>query len=133
VKLIIGNSLDARRLNTLIGLALAISLPLLCGFFAALMGSTSGEVAAALGGFIGGLIGGALAAFAAYVGIKTTLEGQAATDAERRAQEIAAIRLALHTEVGMIARVCLREFEDWQQILAQSGQKELRTARVCRR
>ena len=129
MKLIAGNSLDARRLNTLIWLALGISLPLLCGFFAALMGSKSGEVAAALGGFIGGLIGGALAAFAAYVGVKTTLEGEAASDAERRAQEIAAIRLALHTEVGMIALVCVREFEDWRRVLGNPGaQKDPRTA-----
>ncbi len=89
----------------------------------------AGEVSAALGSFIGGLIGGALAAYAAFVGVKTPLEGQAAGEAERRAQEIAAIRLALHTEVGMIALVCIREFEDWRA-LHSGAQKDPRTARL---
>jgi hypothetical protein len=135
MKLITGNSLDAQRLNTLVGLSLWIGVPLLCAFFAALMGSWAarswGEVSGALGSFIGGLIGGALAAYAAYLGVKTTLEGQAARDAERRAQELAAIRLALHTEVGMIALVCVRELEDWLRVLHSPGvQKDPRTARL---
>jgi len=84
-----------------------------------------GEVAAALGG----LIGGAIAALAAFVGVKTTLEGQAASDAERRDRAIAAVRLALHTEVGMIALVCIKEFEDWRD-LRSGAQKDPRTARL---
>jgi hypothetical protein len=65
----------------------------------------------------------------AYVGVKTTLEGQAASDAERRAQEIAAIRLALHTEIGMIALICVRELEEWRA-LRSGAQKDPRTARL---
>jgi len=130
VKLITGNSLDARRLNTVIQLALWPGLALFCIFFAALMGSkSSGEVSTALGSFIGGLVGGALAAYAAFVAVKTTLEAQAIADANRRAHEIAAIRLALHTEVGMIATVCIREFEDWRA-LRSGAEKNPSTARL---
>jgi hypothetical protein len=65
---------------------------------------------------------------AAYVGVKTTLEGQASKDDERRAQELAAIRRALHTEVGLIANVCIHELRHWQRILHVVGQKDPRTA-----
>jgi hypothetical protein len=129
MQLIPDDSPDTRRLNGFVGLALGLGALILCFFVVALLGSKAGEVAAALGGLIGGLIGGALAAYAAYVGVKTTLEGQASSDKERRAKENAAIRLALHTEVRMIAFQCLAEFGSWRAILSAPGaQKDPRTA-----
>jgi hypothetical protein len=112
VKLVTGNSPEVQRLNKIIGLALMIGTGFACVFVASLMGSKSGEVASAIGGVIGGLFGGALAAYAAFVGVKTTLEGQASKDDERRAQKIAAIRRALYTEVAIVAGFCARELGD---------------------
>lgn len=117
-------SCGAFTLNVVVGLALFLSVALLSMFVAALLAANAGEAAAALGGVAGGVFGGALAAYAAYVSVKSTLEGQARNDDERRAQELAAIRLALHTEVGIIANVCFSELRDWQRILPVVGQQK---------
>jgi hypothetical protein len=52
-----------------------------------------------------------------------------ASDNERRENENAAIRLAFHTEVGMVALQCLRELEGWRAVLLSPGvQKDVRSA-----
>jgi hypothetical protein len=102
---------------------------LLIGLLAALIGSKAGEVAQALAGIVGGLLGGAFASYAAYIGVKTTLEGQATIESDKRAAELASIRVALHTEAGMIGLQCLIEFLSWYESLKPPGQiKNPRTA-----
>ena len=49
--------------------------------------------------------------------------------AAKKADEVAAIRLALNTEVQMVATQCLREFNDWCDAPQPPVQKNLRTAK----
>src|SRR4051812_22029642 len=49
--------------------------------------------------------------------------------AHDKADEVRAIRLALHTEVSMTALQCLREFHDWCDAPPPPGFKNVRTAK----
>jgi hypothetical protein len=116
--------------NRLLEVAILVGAVLFCALFAALLGSSAGEIAQALGGIVGALIGGSLAAFAAYTGVKTTIEGQEATEARRLSDEVKGIRRALHTEVGMIGLQCLYECRAWNKYVGSIYDKELRTAKL---
>jgi len=105
-------SLPDSRWNLLAGLCLVAFAVLLSRLGAALLGSTSGEVAAALGGVLGGLAG----ALGAYVGVLTAIKAQATADTDRRRSELAATRLAIYTEVRMIGFQCHIEFWSWQKV-----------------
>ncbi len=84
-----------------------------------------------IGGGIGALVGGALAAYAAYISVKTTLKGQEKSDALKLSNEIAGIRRALHTEVGMIGLQCMHECKDWQSSISpRMAPKSTRTAKM---
>jgi hypothetical protein len=94
--------MDDRSYNAIVAAALGVGVFLIIGFVMALIGSNPGEIAAALGALIGGIAAGT----AAYVGVRTTINEQAKTDAETKAAELAGIRLALHTEVSAIGLQC---------------------------
>jgi hypothetical protein len=68
-----------RRYNAIVGGALATATFLVVVFFAALMGSSSGEVASAVGSVVGGGLGALGAAGAVYL----TLQGQRQEDRSR--------------------------------------------------
>lgn len=93
---------------------------------ASLMGFLeSKEVMAAV---IGGLISGVLAIVAAYLTVKATIQGQMKSEAAQRNEELAAIRLALRTEVSMVGYQCLMEYKDWIKAVSQPIQKRPRSA-----
>lgn len=98
--------------NLLTGLALLFFTLLLVTFGAALLGSRAGEVAGATGGVLGGLAG----ALGAYVGVLTAIRAQARADRQRRREELAAIRLAIYTEIRMVSFQCDAEYWSWQKI-----------------
>src|ERR1700694_2120106 len=78
---------------------------------------------------IGSLIAGAFTAYGAYISVRETLKGQSDIEGQKRDEDLAAVRLALHTEVGMVALQCLLEFKDWSEVLKHPGQhKDLHTA-----
>lgn len=107
----------ARRVNPIwvaIAFCSTILIALAIPFSVQLLHSKHGEIAGALGGVIGGIFGGLLAAYAGYVAVTETLLGQAAADKQRSEEELAALRLALRTEVGMVAQQCIMEFQDWR-------------------
>ncbi|MGH2478037.1 MAG: hypothetical protein ACRED7_12320 [Stellaceae bacterium] len=117
------------HLQLVVGLCILVVLVLSVPFLSASIGASQGERAGALGSVIGGVIGGILAAYAAYVAVRETLRGQSQTDAANKAEELAALRLALRTEVAMIGDQCLREYEDWKKTRDNVGaSKNPRTA-----
>ncbi len=102
----------------------SIGLFWLVVFLINLLFSKSGEVAQA----VGNVLGGALGAIAAIVAVRVTFANQAQLEQQRRENELASIRLALRTEVAMLAAQCLRELADWQDIRRRGGTKDARTA-----
>jgi hypothetical protein len=105
-------SFNAARANVIFGIALFLGLALLCGFFAALLGSkTAGEVAGALGSFVGGLIGAAGAVVAVYLAISS-----------QRKEESAKVTAAIRTEVASLTTYVLGAVKICQGI-ADGSQK----------
>jgi len=86
------------------------------------------DMAGALGNVVGGILGGVLAAFAAYLGVKETLERQRAADDKTSADELNAVRTALHTEIAMLAKQCAHEVDDWLDAAQRDIAKDPRTA-----
>jgi hypothetical protein len=92
---------DDSRLNVIGGVTLFFAVALLCGFFAALMGSsTAGEVAAALGSFVGGFIGAGGAVAAVYVALSS-----------QRKEEPAKVSAAVRTEVASLTTYVIGSVE----------------------
>ena len=69
-----------------------------------------------LAGVIGALTSGVFVALSAVITLSIMLRAQARTENRRRQQELANIRLALHTEINSIAVQCLLEFNDWCEV-----------------
>jgi len=92
--------------NTFFGLAVFVGAALLCGFFAALMGSkTAGEIAGALGSFIGGIVGAGGAVIADYLTLAT-----------QRKAETVKVAVAVRTEVAALAKYVMGAVEICQHI-----------------
>jgi hypothetical protein len=92
--------------NSFRGIVLWLGVALLCGFFAALMGSSrAGEVAGALGSFVGGLIGAGGAVLAVYL----------ALSGERR-EEANKVSAAVKTEVASLTTYVIGAIEICQGI-----------------
>lgn len=121
---------EDRRVNLLVGISTACGVIALIAFLYNLIGATPGEATAAWGAIIASLIGGAIAGYAAYLGVRTTIEGQAKTEKEKFAAELLSIRTALHTEVAMIGMQCLLEYRAWYEAFTKNQSKSPRTARL---
>ena len=116
------------RYNLSVGLALVALLGLLIAFFVSLIDSHAGEIAAATGAVIGGMAG----AGGAYAGVRAAISAESEAEQARREVRIASIRLALYTELRMLASQALIEGRGWHEKVTRLSQleKKLVTAKL---
>src|SRR5437879_3973944 len=81
-----------------------------------------------IGSLLASVVGGLIASLSAYIGVRATLRGQEKIEKARWQEELAAMRLALRTEVGLIGFQCLLEYKSWLQVMNQPVLKHPRTA-----
>ncbi len=85
--------------------AVLIGAVLLCGFFAALMGSKAGEIAGALGSLIGGIVGAGGAVWAVFLMLS-----------RQRNEETAKVADAVRTEVTTLVKYIIGAVHTCQNI-----------------
>ena len=108
----IGNSLDPKRSNVIVGVALAIVLLTICRFVAALMGAASeGEVAGALGNLLGGMIGAGGALLAVYLALSAQTK-----------EETGKVAAAVRTEVASLVTYIIGAIEICEHIATKTRQ-----------